>query len=442
MKLASLNVTSSALDLSDLSAQGLVADRGAGGGGSGRDAEEAPSPAFRPSSVAEVADVIAAAAADDAPLLLSGGRTRLHWANPLHSVGAGLALDGLAGVIEFEPDEGVLKAGAGTAISEVQRGAESEGWEFPLDPPSPGTSTVGGTISSAATGPRAHAFGSVADAILGLEVVGADGVPSKCGGRVVKNVTGYDMAKLYCGAFGTLGAVTSAWLRLRPRPTQLRSLETVLPATPENFKLCRTLAKQKSVRAFVWEETGPADGMAQVVVEWGGSPEGVAHDHAEAEAAFARVAFGAGEAGAAGGPASTQREGDSSAVDQIRDERARQAGADEVVLRARVLGTDAFEMLRALREAGLAVSVDVGLGALHARGVLSESSALLALRRAAESGSGLLFAEAMPPSWRGSVDAFGSSGAAAPLMATLKKRFDPAGLLNPGRFIEGGGMSR
>ncbi|MFK7897841.1 MAG: FAD-binding oxidoreductase [Myxococcota bacterium] len=445
MRLALLTVESNALDLSALQAEGLVA-----AGSSSPEASKATSTgtsngtdenlsvqSYCPSTPEEVAEIVAAAATDEASLLVTGAGTRMHWANPMQRVAAGLSLSGLSGVTEFEPDEGVLKALAGTTIAEIQARAAEEGWELPLDPPLPGTSTVGGTIASAATGPRAHLLGSVSDAILGLDLVSAEGVASKCGGRVVKNVTGYDLAKLHCGAFGTLGVITSAWLRLRPRPESMKTLEATLPISPENFALCRKLAKQKSVRAFVWAESGESGesrpSEAKIAIEWGGSSEGVDHDQSEAQAALS------GLPGVSGSGSLLLREADPSIVDTLRDQRAQvDEGSDAgVVLRARVLGTRAFEMTRSLAEAGLSVSVDVGLGVVDARGELAGASALLELRRVAEEFSGHLFVESMPGSWRGEVDAFGAAAGTSVLMETLKKRFDPGLLLNPGRFVTG-----
>ena len=80
------------------------------------------------------------------------------------------------------------------------------------------------------------------DAILGLDVVGGDGVPTKCGGRVVKNVTGYDLAKLYCGSFGTLAILTGAWLRLRPAPAVRRTFEAPMPVEGAAFEAVRAHA--------------------------------------------------------------------------------------------------------------------------------------------------------------------------------------------------------
>ena len=146
-----------------------------------------------PESVEALGALVRAAGEDGAGLLLMGGRSRLDFANPAVAQMIGVSTAGLSGIDEFEPDEGVIHAGAGTPIQMIRDTVAAEGWELPLDSAGP-HSTVGGTIASAATGPRAHAFGAVKDAILGLEIVGGDGASSKCGGRVVKNVTGYDLA--------------------------------------------------------------------------------------------------------------------------------------------------------------------------------------------------------------------------------------------------------
>ena len=366
-----------------------------------------------PQNVDEVCEIVGGAAREREGLLVLGGRTRLGWANPAGPLALALSTRGLSGVDTFEPDEGVVHAAAGTPLAEVREVVEGEGWELPLDSPGPDT-TVGGTIASAVTGPRAQAFGSVKDALLGLEVVGGDGAPSKCGGRVVKNVTGYDMAKLYCGSFGAFAVVTGAWLRLRPLPACRETWRGELDAGAEDFDAMRRLASLVSVRALVWVQRPGAD-RAEVVVELGGSTEGVAEDRTR----LAKKLL--------------LEEAEPGRVDALRDARA--AAEGPVRFRARVPGSRCDAMRSAVVEAGLGVSSDPGLGVVQAWGELLEASQLAALRALAESAGGFLTVEAMPDAWRGSVDVFGAIGGTASLVATLKERFDPAGILNPGRFV-------
>lgn len=370
-----------------------------------------------PTTRVDIGAIVEEASQKRTNLLIAGGRTRLHWANLARDISVGLSLRGLSGIDQFEPEEGVLHVAAGTPIDEIRSVVVAEGWELPLDPPG-ATSTVGGTIASAAIGPRAQAFGRVSDAILGLDVVGADGVASKCGGRVVKNVTGYDLAKLYCGSFGSLAVITGAWLRLRPVPAVRRAFSARPRSSRENFEACRALSQLTSVRAFVWNQSPTSRDSAEVGIELGGSEEGVAYDHDRLMQTF------------------ELSEAPSNHIDVLRDERA-ETGNDAVVLRVRVLGTECEAQARMILDSGLAVSIDPGLGVIHARGTLETPAQLLAIRQRARASGGLATFEIMPEAWRAELDVFDEPNESKSLMASLKNRFDPAGILNPGRCAAG-----
>ena len=370
----------------------------------------------RPSSVEEVSEVIRAAVSGHQGLLVCGGRTRLDWANAARPLALGLSTASLSGIDEFVPDEGVVHVKAGTELSLVRAAVEQEGWELPLDSPGQ-TSTVGGTIASAVTGPRAHAFGSVSDAILGLDVVGGDGVASKCGGRVVKNVTGYDLAKLYCGSFGSLAVVTGAWLRLRPLAATIRAYLVSVGKDAETFERIRGQAGLTSLRALTWTEA-PGQDSARVLFELGGSAEGVRHDHGTLAASF------------------ELEEVDPEEMNRVRDARAGElAEGDTLAMRVRVLGSKSEAMREALLQAGLRVTIDLGLGSFDVRGRLESPGALESLRSLAEASGGFATYSQIPDAWQPEVEVFGALGGSEILMATLKEKFDPACILNPGRFV-------
>lgn len=368
---------------------------------------------YLPSNAKEVAEVVAGAADRGERLLIAGGRTRLHWANPIREGLSGISLRGLSGVDEFEPEEGVLHAAAGTPIREIQEAARTEGWELALDPPG-ATSTLGGTIATAAMGPRSQSFGRVADAVLGLDVVGGDGLRSKCGGRVVKNVTGYDLAKLYCGSFGSLAVLCGAWLRLRPLSPVREAFVVRTGLAANAFEKCRSIGQRTSVRTLVWSER-PNDGTPELVIELAGPREGVEHDRHAIEQSMDIEAI------------STEQ------VDAVRDARA-DVGSDSIVLRSHVLGSECQKMTRVILDAGLRVSVDLGLGMIHARGSLDQPDQLLAIRQQSGLSGGLTAIENLPDPWRQDFDVFDDQGDGVALAAVLKNRFDPSGLFNPGRF--------
>lgn len=373
----------------------------------------------RPKEGAELAALLADHHAKNEAVLVCGGRTRLSFANRARPLAAAISLEALAGVDVFEPDEGVVHALAGTPIRALQQTVAAEGWELPLDPPGE-AATVGGTIASAAMGPRAQAFGRVADAVLGLELVGADGTPSKCGGRVVKNVTGYDMAKLYTGSFGSLGVVAGAWLRLRPQPAQRAVLTSRVARDGASFERARARARCASARAFVWNES-PADREAELLVELGSGEAGLRHDQEVLARDFALVAA------------------EPDAVDRLRDARAHAASRHPIGLRARVLGTRLGELREALLAAGFELSIDLGLGVLTARGGEAPiaGDGLLGLRERAIACGGHASFEWLPAAGFDGIDVFGEAPGTRALASALKARFDPRGILNPGRFVMG-----
>jgi glycolate oxidase FAD binding subunit len=306
-----------------------------------------------------------------------------------------------------------MRVGAGTRLVELRAHAAAEGWELPLD--SPGVdATLGGTIATAVTGPRAHAFGPVKDAILGLEVVGGDGVATRCGGRVVKNVTGYDLAKLYCGSFGSFSIVTAAWLRLRPAPGAREVLAASSSVSRDALTALQRFSARSSVRALVWQRKA-GEARAWLTVELGGSPESVAADRA-ALSALVDVETVAPDR-----------------LDAVRDQRARPTRP--FALHIRVLGSHLYEMAEIAHAAGLDVSIDVGLAAVHAEGALSDPDLVTRIRERAVRFGGHLRVEVMPRACQGSIDVFGELGGAEPIVRSLKQRFDPAGILSPGRFL-------
>lgn len=139
-----------------------------------------------------------------------------------------LALRDLSGIIAYVPGDLTITAWAGTTLAELRHATAGHGQWLGLDPAGDRMGTIGATIATASSGPLAHAFGTPRDLVLGLDAVTGYGELVRPGGRVVKNVAGFDLVRLYTGAWGTLGAITSVTLRLRARP--VHDVTLVLPA--------------------------------------------------------------------------------------------------------------------------------------------------------------------------------------------------------------------
>jgi len=173
--------------------------------------------AVRARATHDVADAVKDAAARRTPLRIVG---RGHWldAGAPASPATPLALDALSGIVAYTPGDLTLTVRAGTTLSDIAALTAEHGQWLALDPFGTDDGTIGATIATASAGPLAHAFGTPRDAALGLEVVTGDGSIVRTGGRVVKNVAGFDLTRLFTGSWGTLGVITEVTVRLRARP--------------------------------------------------------------------------------------------------------------------------------------------------------------------------------------------------------------------------------
>ena len=150
-----------------------------------------------------------------------------------------------AGVVEYEPAEMVVRVGAGTTCAELDRVLAEHGQMVPLDPSSPETATVGAVLAVGRSGIRRLRYGPVRDTLLEATMVLANGTTVKAGGPVVKNVTGYDLCRLFVGSLGTLGFLTECVLRCQPRPAVARWLQSAPGADP--FEARRRLFRPSSI---------------------------------------------------------------------------------------------------------------------------------------------------------------------------------------------------
>jgi glycolate oxidase FAD binding subunit len=186
-------------------------------------------PAGAPRDAGEVAALVREAAARGVRLRLVGRGTWLDAGRPV-AADAALPLDGLRGVVDYVPGDLTLTARAGTPLSDIARVTAAERQFLALDPFGDAGGTLGATVATASAGPLAHAFGTPRDNVLGLAFVTGAGEAVRAGGRVVKNVAGFDLVRLLTGAWGTLGAITEVSVRLRALPEADATVALALPA--------------------------------------------------------------------------------------------------------------------------------------------------------------------------------------------------------------------
>jgi glycolate oxidase FAD binding subunit len=364
----------------------------------------------RPADAEQVAACLEEASARRAAVVATGGRSKLGWGNVPDAKGlVRLDLSALRRRLEVDPDEGVATVEAGVALADLSREVRAQGKRLLLETPHRG-STVGGAIAADSFGLELGPERRTRDELLGLEVALPNGKLARAGGRVVKNVSGFDLVRLYCGSLGTLGVITQASLRLRPLPEARRVL---------------------GIAARSWDD---AIGEARALLAGDVLPQGVAVLPTERgveallllEGAARDVAERAGRL-----PAEQRSEEDWARA--ARELTGEQAGDVRLQVGARPSDT-----LEACHEIRIAAGERALRLALPAAGlVLAEvPAASLAplIERCAERGFAP-FVERAPATLKRAVDVFGRPPDTLPLMRALKQRFDPNRVLAPGRFV-------
>jgi glycolate oxidase FAD binding subunit len=359
-----------------------------------------------------------------------GGGTALNLGNPPERVDSVLSTERLAGIIDYEPTDLVLSVGAGARFGDVQAVLAEHGQRLPLDPPGGADATIGGLIATGRWGPLRYSAGTLRDLLIGISVAHPSGTVSKAGGMVVKNVSGYDMPRLYLGSLGTLGVVVSANFKVLPRP---RAEVTVIVAYVESAKAFTTA-------------NGLRNGREPVAALEVAFLEGVWRLAARIEGRDETVAAVAGRIGALAGGEVTRLEGPDSGSWWASYVAKQQVAVEESAVlvrcgaRPKETAVLATSMTAALRELGIAMpylAASPGLGAVVARldfGSMG-SSALLADAQGILLGlADTVTILAAPASWKHGIDVWGRLPEGFDVMRSLRGQFDPKRTINPGRF--------
>lgn len=379
-----------------------------------------PAHVARPADTEALGRVMAAAAREDLAVVARGGGTALDWGGRPDRVDLLVDTTGLSWIEHIAGDL-VVEVGAGTAVDELYGVLAEAGQRLSADPVRTG-GTVGGMVATGVSGPRRLLSGALRDLVIGMTVVRADGVVARSGGRVVKNVAGYDLAKLHTGGLGTLGVIASVAFRLHPVPRALRMVTVPVPSGAHAERMLTVLRRSTVTPSAVeldWPPEGP--GSLRVVLE--GTPEGV-------EARVAEVVEALG--------------GESAVADTL----PRGWGLLPVEGTLALVSVPPAESVRAAARVGElsgAVNADAHVsgsarsGTLYASfppgtGVAGVEAVLDGVRSVPEWSATLLRAE--PHVHAAGTDLWGGVPG-LPLMRAVKDAFDPGRRLAPGRFAGG-----
>ncbi|MFL5799662.1 MAG: FAD-binding oxidoreductase [Actinomycetota bacterium] len=359
----------------------------------------------------------AAAALRDAgrAVRIVGGATKLRWGRPVHAR-VELSTAAMAGVVEHHVGDLTAVVRAGTTLQEAQSVFRAAGQMLALDPPEADAATLGGVVAAGDTGPLRHRYGAGRDLVVGIQVVLGDGTVARAGGRVIKNVAGYDLPKLFAGSFGSLGLLTEFVVRLHPVP---------------------------GARATAVGRTGDPAVLQRAAVAVGSAPFELESFDVRADAdgcsLLARVA-GMAVADRAERVAEAMRAADLDAEVESGDDEPlwdhqRNGQRGELVVRVSAVRGELERVVRAAVGAGGELVGRASLGVSWVRLPAADGvDAVARLRR--ELATRPCVVLDAPDAVREAVDPWGPIEGEA-LMRRVKARFDPSGVCNPGLFGEG-----
>ncbi|REJ94493.1 MAG: FAD-binding oxidoreductase [Planctomycetota bacterium] len=397
-----------------------------------------------PTSAPELARMVEEnAAGRRRPLLPVGGRTALQFGYAATEPVTIVATSELSRVIDYPARDMTVTVEAGLRVEELQKLLKNEGQRLPVDVAQAHRATLGGAIATNTSGPGRFGHGTLRDYVIGISAVDGTGRLFSAGGRVVKNVAGYDLCKLLIGSLGTLAIITQVTLKLRPLAEKLQIEWITVDALDRiDDALAKLLASQTRPVALevlnpkaAWQVRSesqqdlPTDRFVLCVAFEGSERE--VNWQAETlrnELARSELAESTSLAG----------DGAKKLCKALIEYQA--ASDDPLTFQATLPPSQTIEFVAAATEAGIALQAHAGNGVIvgHLADDCSSPEQALAiltpLRRLAERSGGALVVHNCEPEWKLALPVFGTLSAPAGLMQRMKQAFDPHSLLNPGRF--------
>jgi len=401
-----------------------------------------PIAAVFPGTVDEVAAVVRETAAAGAAVVPWGGGTAVSVGEPPSRAGIVLGLRRLSRLLEHEPGDLTATVEAGHTLAALQATLRARGQWLSLDPPDAERATVGGVVAANAAGPRRQLYGTVRDLLIGLTVVTAEGAVVRGGGKVVKNVAGYDLPKLFVGSRGTLGIIVDATFKLRPVPDD----ERLVAVGFDRLKDCGAAARTLLAGDLIPSTLDVVDHAAACALGLAGGPALVIGFDGLGEQVEWQVAEFTALVGSLGG-------GDVATLPPSAWSRLTTLAPEAVALPAAVMSLSVLPTLvvdtmeqgaLVARQRGLvsawAAHAGVGAvtGALQAGADSAAVTAVLAeWRTIARAGGGHASLTWAPLGVKAQLPAWDDAGAAGRIMQRIKAQLDPGNVLNPGRFVAG-----
>ncbi len=395
----------------------------------------------RPATAEALAAALACCDRAGAAVIPWGGGTQQHLGLPPRRADVVLSTRALNRLVAYEPANLTATVEVGLRLADLQASLGEHGQWLPLDPPLPPEATVGGLLATNPSGPRRLKDGSLRDLVIGTRVAAPDGKVTRAGGRVVKNVTGYDLNKLHVGALGTLGVVVEATFKVAPRPETERTWLGLFRAAAEAGRAVAAILHRPLMPTGLEMLDGRLAerlGLALPPGHWAllarASGFGPAVQRHLDEFAAAGAAAGAVEGEVL---AAERAEAIWSAYAATAADLRWTAGVLTCRLAVPPTAVAALcEGIAAVGEGPLVWAQAAGALFWSVPADVADRALVAQLRELAEAAGGKLVVENWSPPLA-DLDVWGAPGGPLGLMRALKQEYDPRGTLNPGRFVGG-----
>jgi glycolate oxidase FAD binding subunit len=359
--------------------------------------------------------------------------TWLETGNPVRRIGLVLSLQRMRRIVDYSPPDLTATVESGLKLTEFNEMTLAERQWLPLDPPGLPSSSLGAIASCNSSGPLRLGFGVPRDYVIGINLVHADGTTSKSGGRVAKNVAGYDMNKLYVGSYGTLAIMTQITFKLRPLPDCSSTLLITSSNQSNLFQLGSNVFNSELQPASV-AFTRRLPESVNLCARDDALLIRFIDNEAAVQAQVKRVT------------GSTEKQHELNVLSQMESDTLWRAVADlehretriKISVPISALRTQFEKMITMLSDC-IAVA-DIGTGIIRLAFDADDDSVVdlvNRLRANAAAINGSVVIEKASLEVRRAIDSWGEVGSTAPLMKSIKAAFDPQSLLNPGKFILG-----
>jgi glycolate oxidase FAD binding subunit len=381
-------------------------------------------------------EVIACAHRDRCPMLLCGSGSKLHWGGLVEGIRLIISTARINRLIDHAVGDLTVTAEAGMKLIDLQAQLATAGQLLAIDPAYAKTATLGGIVATADTGALRQRYGGIRDMLIGLSIVRSDGQVAKAGGRVVKNVAGYDLMKLFTGSYGTLGAIAQVSFRIYPLPPASRTV--VLTGETESIATATATLLASGLSPVAIELVTPELTLALLSQQ----EMGLIVRFQSLDVSVAKQTDYLLQLGQAIGLRSHCLTGadEQHLWQQLPEQMQTHPQETEITCKIGVLPSNAADMLNKLSHLAPSLKLGLihaasGLGLLRFQSLSPER--LMQIRELCQAQGGFLSVLAAPVAFKQSIDVWGYAGNALDAMQKIKQQFDPENLLSPHRFVNG-----